>query len=63
MIKSPLRYPGGKSRDINFIGKFIPNFFKTYREPFFGWGFLCFHVYQNSLTNHKTDKKQKGNLI
>jgi DNA adenine methylase len=47
MIKSPLRYPGGKSRAINFIGKFIPNFFKTYREPFFGGGSLGFHVYQN----------------
>jgi site-specific DNA-adenine methylase len=37
MIKSPLRYPGGKSRAIKFITQLIPEF-KEYREPFVGGG-------------------------
>ena len=51
MIKSPLRYPGGKSRAINFISKFIPNSFKTYREPFFGGGSVGFYVNQKYECN------------
>ena len=51
MIKSPLRYPGGKSRAINFIGNFIPNSFKSYREPFFGGGSVGFYVNQNYTCN------------
>lgn len=30
-FKSPLRYPGGKSRAINFLKDFIPSDFKEYR--------------------------------
>ncbi len=37
MIKSPLRYPGGKSRAIKFIAPLIPEF-DEYREPFVGGG-------------------------
>ncbi len=37
MIKSPLRYPGGKSRAIKFIAPLIPEF-DEYREPFIGGG-------------------------
>lgn len=37
MIKSPLRYPGGKSKAIKFIAPLIPKF-KEYREPFLGGG-------------------------
>jgi DNA adenine methylase len=35
MIKSPLRYPGGKSRAIKYIAPLIPDF-DEYREPFVG---------------------------
>jgi len=37
MIKSPLRYPGGKSRAIKKIFELIP-YFEEYREPFLGGG-------------------------
>ena len=37
MIKSPLRYPGGKSKAINQISPLIPDFFE-FREPFVGGG-------------------------
>lgn len=43
MLKSPLRYPGGKSRAINQIKLFIPDKFEEYREPFIGGG--SFFVY------------------
>lgn len=35
MIKSPLRYPGGKTRSVEFIVSQFPEF-KEYREPFVG---------------------------
>lgn len=37
-IKSPLRYPGGKSRAIKEIMKHIPATMQEYREPFVGGG-------------------------
>jgi DNA adenine methylase len=37
-IKSPLRYPGGKSRAIQQIAQHIPQDFTEYREPFVGGG-------------------------
>ena len=37
MIKSPLRYPGGKSRAIEKIIPLIPAF-EEFREPFVGGG-------------------------
>ncbi len=38
LIKSPLRYPGGKSRAINYLSQYIPHNFNEYREPFVGGG-------------------------
>ena len=35
MLKSPLRYPGGKTRSVEFITSKFPEF-KEYREPFVG---------------------------
>lgn len=35
MVKSPLRYPGGKTRSAEFITSFFPEF-DEYREPFVG---------------------------
>jgi DNA adenine methylase len=45
MIKSPLRYPGGKSKAINTISKLIPEF-EEYREPFVGGGSLFVYLKQ-----------------
>ncbi|MBL1211270.1 DNA adenine methylase [Geminocystis sp. GBBB08] len=45
MIKSPLRYPGGKSKAIKFIAPLIPNF-KEYREPFLGGGSVFIYLKQ-----------------
>ena len=45
MIKSPLRYPGGKSRAVALISSLIPEF-KEYREPFIGGGSVFIHLKQ-----------------
>lgn len=45
MIKSPLRYPGGKSKAIKFIAPLIPEF-NEYREPFVGGGSVYFYLKQ-----------------
>ena len=37
-VKSPLRYPGGKSRAIKQIMRHIPATMQEYREPFIGGG-------------------------
>ncbi len=50
MIKSPLRYPGGKSKAIIQIEKQLPEYFTEYREPFVGGGSVFIYVkqkYQN----------------
>lgn len=45
MIKSPLRYPGGKSKAINIISELVPEF-QEYREPFVGGGSLFVYLKQ-----------------
>ncbi|KAF0151871.1 MAG: site-specific DNA methylase [Ignavibacteria bacterium] len=45
MIKSPLRYPGGKSKAIDSISKLIPDF-KEFREPFVGGGSVFVYLKQ-----------------
>jgi len=45
MIKSPLRYPGGKSKAIESISKLIPDF-KEFREPFVGGGSVFVYLKQ-----------------
>ncbi|MDQ7024124.1 MAG: DNA adenine methylase [Anaerolineae bacterium] len=42
--KSPLRYPGGKSRAIKSIMKHVPVDFQEYREPFLGGGSVYFAI-------------------
>lgn len=41
MLRSPLRYPGGKSRAVERIKRLPPRHFEEYREPFVGGG-SCF---------------------
>lgn len=45
MIKTPLRYPGGKSKAIKYIAELIP-YFKEYREPFVGGGSVFIYLKQ-----------------
>ncbi|GAB4162440.1 MAG: DNA adenine methylase [Candidatus Promineifilaceae bacterium] len=45
-IKSPLRYPGGKSKAIPQIVAYIPSTFKEYREPLVGGGSLFIYLRQ-----------------
>ena len=46
MVKSPLRYPGGKSKAIKFLTRFFPRDFKELREPMFGGGSITFYWVQ-----------------
>jgi DNA adenine methylase len=46
VIKSPLRYPGGKSKAIPQIIRYIPATFSEYREPFVGGGSLFIYLSQ-----------------
>ena len=45
-LKTPLRYPGGKSRACNKLDTYIPDLreYKEYREPFLGGGSVAIHV-------------------
>lgn len=45
MIKSPLRYPGGKSRAVKVISTLIPEF-DEFREPFLGGGSVFIYAKQ-----------------
>ncbi len=45
MIKSPLRYPGGKSRAVDLISTLVPKF-DEFREPFLGGGSVFIYLKQ-----------------
>ena len=65
-IKSPLRYPGGKSRAIKQILPIVPSF-DEYREPMVGGGsvfFALFQKYPNKRSCMKGElEKKKSSLI
>ena len=44
--KTPLRYPGGKSRACTKLDQYIPNLdgYSEYREPFLGGGSVAIHI-------------------
>ncbi len=46
MLKSPLRYPGGKSRAIRQMRLLLPKEFEEYREPFVGGGSFFIYLRQ-----------------
>lgn len=46
MIKSPLRYPGGKSRAIQRMKFLLPKGIEEYREPFVGGGSFFIYLRQ-----------------
>ena len=45
-LKTPLRYPGGKSRAIKKMAQFFPemNEYTEFREPFLGGGSVSLYV-------------------
>ena len=45
-LKTPLRYPGGKSRAVSKLFQFIPDLkgVKEYREPFLGGGSVALEI-------------------
>ena len=45
-LKTPLRYPGGKSRATVKLAQFFPNMdkYKEFREPFLGGGSVALYV-------------------
>ena len=45
-IKSPLRYPGGKSRAIKQMKLLVPEELDEYREPFVGGGSFFIYLKQ-----------------
>ena len=45
-IRSPLRYPGGKTKALRQIAPYLPAQFTHYREPFIGGGSIFLHVKQ-----------------
>ena len=51
-LKTPLRYPGGKSRACTKLDQFIPDLrgFKEYREPFLGGGSVAITLQKDILT-------------
>tara|TARA_B100000902_G_scaffold360540_1_gene377332 strand:+ start:1167 stop:2015 length:849 start_codon:yes stop_codon:yes gene_type:complete len=53
-LKTPLRYPGGKSRAITKMAQFLPDMSKysEYREPFLGGGSVA--LYMTKMYPHLT---------
>ena len=45
-LKTPLRYPGGKSRAMKFLGEYFPDSIQGYVEPFLGGGSVAIWVTQ-----------------
>lgn len=42
LLKPLIKYPGGKSKELNRLLEWVPDTFETYIEPFFGGGALYF---------------------
>ena len=77
-LKTPLRYPGGKSRAVSKLFQFIPDLkgVKEYREPFLGGGSVALEVTKRypkiemwvndlyePLTNFWQQLQHEGNYI
>ena len=50
-FKTPLRYPGGKSRACKKMEPFFPDLrdYEVYYEPFLGGGSVALHITKNIL--------------
>lgn len=47
MIRTPLRYPGGKSKALRSIAERLPKSFEEFREPFVGGGSVFLYARQH----------------
>ena len=47
-LKTPLRYPGGKSRAVKKMAQWLPDMknYREYREPFIGGGSFALYLAQ-----------------
>ena len=47
-LKTPLRYPGGKSRAVKKMAQYFPSFneYTEFREPFLGGGSVAIYITQ-----------------
>lgn len=45
-LRTPLRYPGGKSKAIGYLAAYLPNTFAEFREPFVGGGSMFIYLKQ-----------------
>jgi DNA adenine methylase len=45
-LKTPLRYPGGKSRAVTKMDPYFPDlrYYNEFREPFLGGGSVAIHI-------------------
>ena len=43
-LKTPLRYPGGKSKAIKTLSQWYPKNISEYREPFIGGGSIAIDI-------------------
>jgi DNA adenine methylase len=57
-VRSPLRYPGGKSRAVKIISKYIPKGTKEMCSPFFGGGSFEISCAQNGIRVYGYDSFQ-----
>ncbi len=48
--RSPLRYPGGKTRGISFITQYFPTNITEMISPFFGGGSIELHMAAKGIT-------------
>lgn len=56
-MKAILKWPGGKSRELNVIKSFVPEYTGRYIEPFCGGGALFFDLEkENCIINDINDK-------
>lgn len=56
-MKPIIKYRGGKSKEISFFEKYIPEDFDTYYEPFFGGGAVFFYLEpQKAVVNDVNDR-------
>jgi DNA adenine methylase len=53
--KSPLRYPGGKTRAVKILDKYIPPNTNTLLSPFLGGGSFEIAMHDRGLTVHAND--------
>lgn len=54
-IKSILRYPGGKSRAVKILDKYIPSNISEAASPFFGGGSFEFHMASKGIKVYGSD--------